>query len=412
MQSIYRFRDARVELFLEAKENGLGSIKLTPLRLQANFRTDPSVLNFINATLTKAFPKYSDVLTGAVPFTPSVAERTYADAQGVSTLKFVSVAEEAEALTVKIAEILARDPKANIGILGRSRTQLKPVMHQLISAGLPLQAEAWGQLLEAQLILDVLSLTLALTHLGDRLSWMALLRSPMLGLDLDELLNIAQKSNERTLWEVLNEATTEKIRAFVNILQPLIFEPHLLLCTRVQRAFEALTTEFKFSTLEENLLTQYWEFLRAYPLMSSREQFLEAVARLKLNYQTPDARITLLTIHQAKGLEFDYVFLPNLNCGVRRDDPPLLRWQEFHYQGQFKLLVGLHKSANGTADPIYEYLKYVDQAENKYEQVRLLYVALTRAKKSLCLSYVMAEAEQPKAGSFLRFLLNPSTNPL
>lgn len=403
MQSIYRFRDARVELFLEAKDKGIAALKLKPLRLIANFRTDPSVLKFINETLIEVFPKYSDVLTGAVPFTPSQAERHYADAGGVQFERFSSIEDESSAVLEKIKIILAEDPEANIGILGRSRAQLKPLMQTLLKENLPIQAEAWGQLTEAQLILDVVSLTSALTHLGDRLSWMALLRSPLIDLDLDTLLMIAQLSHDKTIWEVLGEQDQPELRHLVGLLTPHIFAAEACLVTRVRNAFTQLAADFQFSALEHHLLTQYWQFLAQYPLISSRAQFLEALARQKLNYDADKARIKLLTIHQAKGLEFDYVFLPNLNVGVRRDDPPLLRWQEFHYQHQFKLLVGLHKSASGAEDPIYGYLKCADQEENKYEQVRLLYVALTRAKKSLNISYVMEEVEQPKAGSFLRF---------
>lgn len=402
MQSIYRFRDARVELFLEAQEKGLGAIKLKSLTLSANFRSDAKILQFINDKLTHIFPKYSDSLTGAVPFTPSHAERNFADAKDVTLLSFSDAKAETDALCVKIQEILQAEPNASIGILGRSRTPLKALMHCLINENIKVQAENWESLLESQLVLDLLSLTLALTHLGDRLAWMALLRSPMVHLSLDELLVIAQKSERRTVWEVLLELNSP----LVKVLEPFIFAPELLLITRVRRAFMALTGAFKFTALEQNILLQYWQFLAHYPLINSRQQFLEDVERLKLNYVADDAKVSLLSIHQAKGLEFDYVFLPNLNAGVRRDDPPLLRWQEFHYQGQFKLLLGLHKSAEGQDDPIYQYLKWLDKEEASYEQVRLLYVALTRAKKGLCLSYHLdgQEVLKLKANSILKLL--------
>jgi ATP-dependent exoDNAse (exonuclease V) beta subunit len=416
MQSIYRFRDAKVELFLEAKAKGLGNIILTPLRLLANFRTDRKIIEFINTALERAFPKHSDILTGAVTFTPSHAERSYPDAIGIEQICFENPEDEAGALTQKIKALLPQDPGAKIGILARSRTHLKLIMQHLVSENIAITAENWGSLFEAQIILDVVSLTLAMTHLGDRMAWMAVLRSPLLSLNLDELLWLANNSRERTLWQAFEDIgvmaglsvdTQSRLQNFIAILKPLIFAPDIFLLTKVKRAFLALTAEYQFAVLEQNSLEQYWQFLAAQPLILSRQKFLEDLARLKLNYTMPDARITLLTIHQAKGLEFDYVFLPHLNQGVRRDDPPLLRWDEVHYQGQFKLLLGLHKNAEGDEDSIYQYLAWRSKLENAHEQVRLLYVALTRAKKGLCLSYFDESGEDEfkvKAGSFLRLL--------
>ena len=416
MQSIYRFRDAKVELFLEAKAKGLGNIMLTPLRLLANFRTDPKIIEFVNTTLQRAFPKHSDILTGAVTFTPSHAETLYPDAIGVEQICFMNPEDEAQALTQKIKALLQQDPKANIGILARSRTHLKLIMQHLVSENIAITAENWGGLFEAQIILDVVSLTLAMTHLGDRMAWMAVLRSPLLGLNLDELLLLANASRERTVWQAFedreviasfSEATQARLKNFIAILKPFIFAPDLFLLTKVKRAFLALTAQYQFTILEQNSLAQYWQFLAGQPLILSRQKFLEDLARLKLNYTMPDARITLLTIHQAKGLEFDHVFLPHLNQGVRRDDPPLLRWDEVHCEGQFKLLLGLHKNAEGDEDSIYQYLAWRSKLENTHEQVRLLYVALTRAKKSLCLSYFDESGDDEfkvKAGSFLKLL--------
>lgn len=407
MQSIYRFRDARVELFLEARERGIGQIRLKPLRLLSNFRTDASVLDFINVRLQNAFPQHQDVLTGAVCFSKSVATRRYADACGVQTLVFDSAALEASALTEQIKDLLARDGDSQIALLTRSRSHLQVMMQYLIHAGIAIDASDWGNLLDAMIIDDLVSLTFCIHHLGDRLAWLAFLRSPMVNLDLDELFEIARASQDKTVWEVLLESLSSRIVEVVAILRPLIFNSTLLLLVKVQRAFVALTKQYHFSVLQENMIVQYWEFLSRMPVLSSYKDFNRDLRRLKLNYENADARVHLLTIHQAKGLEFDYVFLPHLNQGVRRSDPPLLRWGEFHIEGQFKLLLGLRKGADRVDDPVYQYLSWLSKEEAANEQVRLLYVALTRAKKGLFLSYFKDPLEEdfkPRAGSFLKLL--------
>ena len=413
MQSIYRFRDAQVALFLEAEAKGIGCIKLKSLTLQANFRTDPTVLTFINQHLSEIFPKHADTLTGAVRFIPSTAQRNYADAVGVEVLSFTEPVLEAEAIRQKVQALLRQDSGAKIGILARARSHLTGVMRALSAEHIAFQAEAWGNLLDAQIVLDLLHLTFAVTHLGDRLSWMAFLRSPMLALSLDELLLLAQDSEAKIIWSCLNDKgfqaklspiSKEKIERLLLLLNPLIFNPNLWLLTKVKRAFAALTVEYQFSHLEQSMIDQYWQFLSLHPVITSRQSVLQDLSRLKLNYGGEAARVILSTIHQAKGLEFDYVFFPQLQQGVRREDPPLMRWEEFYHQGEFKLLLGLHKNAEGDEDPAYQYLSALARSQNAHEQLRLLYVALTRAKKGLFLSYSETKHKPAPAGSFLKLL--------
>ncbi|MGV2480132.1 UNVERIFIED_CONTAM: UvrD-helicase domain-containing protein, partial [Salmonella enterica subsp. enterica serovar Weltevreden] len=75
-QSIYAFRKAEVRLFLELWESRrLGTLALTPLRLNANFRCDAALVGWFNAAFTRIFPPRADTERGIVPFSPSVALR-------------------------------------------------------------------------------------------------------------------------------------------------------------------------------------------------------------------------------------------------------------------------------------------------------------------------------------------------
>jgi ATP-dependent exoDNAse (exonuclease V) beta subunit len=289
-------------------------------------------------------------------------------------------------------------------------------MQRLIHEGVPLLAEDWGSFSEAQMIHDLVHLTFALNHLGDRLAWLSFLRSPMLQFSLDDLYLVASNARKISIWQVLHDESvvhllsdTAKLHLarMLDVVDPVLFNANFILLNKVQLVFNALTEGFAFTSLQENMIMQYWGFLARMPVLYSYQEFNQALALLKLNYQDANARVQLLTIHQSKGLEFDYVFLPHLNQGVRRSDPPLLRWSEFHLEGQFRLLLGLHKSAEGEQDPVYQYLHWLSKEEEANEQVRLLYVALTRAKKGLFLSYFKdADAKEfkPRAGSFLKLL--------
>src|SRR5690606_40274828 len=55
MQSCYAFRNAKVSLFLKARDEGIGSVRLEPLELQVNFRSDSSVVQWVNTVFGQAF---------------------------------------------------------------------------------------------------------------------------------------------------------------------------------------------------------------------------------------------------------------------------------------------------------------------------------------------------------------------
>src|SRR5262249_23616911 len=67
MQSIYRFREAKVALFLQAWEEGLGSVALERLTLSTNFRSQAGLVDWYNASSPPSLPRGADPASGAVP---------------------------------------------------------------------------------------------------------------------------------------------------------------------------------------------------------------------------------------------------------------------------------------------------------------------------------------------------------
>src|SRR5256886_17171604 len=72
MQSIYRFRDAEVGLFITAREHGIGTVRLTPLRLTRNFRATPALVDWSNEVFAQVFPAADELRAGAIAFSASV----------------------------------------------------------------------------------------------------------------------------------------------------------------------------------------------------------------------------------------------------------------------------------------------------------------------------------------------------
>ena len=75
MQSIYRFREAEVSLFLDTQRNGIGELQPEFLRLETNFRSDPLIIDWFDRVFKKVFPARDDRASGAVTFSPSTPMR-------------------------------------------------------------------------------------------------------------------------------------------------------------------------------------------------------------------------------------------------------------------------------------------------------------------------------------------------
>jgi ATP-dependent exoDNAse (exonuclease V) beta subunit len=122
------------------------------------------------------------------------------------------------------------------------------------------------------------------------------------------------------------------------------------------------------------------------------------------------AMVQIMTIHKSKGLEFDTVFIPGLGKGEKADMPPLLMWESYPLPtGEHGLLMAPIKNKGLAQEPIYDFIKQTNQARKRFENQRLLYVAVTRAKKRLylmgqCHFSEKQQAFVPRAGSFLALL--------
>ncbi|MBE0622869.1 MAG: UvrD-helicase domain-containing protein, partial [Burkholderiales bacterium] len=194
MQSIYRFREAEVGLFLKARAEGIGSIRLAPLELSANFRSQAGIVEWVNHAFAQVMPAAEDIGSGAVAYTESraVHPRLPGDAVVVHPLMDGGDASEA-ALVADIVAAIAADSseRASVAILVRGRKHLREIVPQLKLAGLPFRAIEIDRLDDRPVVQDLLALTRALAHRGDRLAWLAILRAPWCGLTLADLHALA-----------------------------------------------------------------------------------------------------------------------------------------------------------------------------------------------------------------------------
>jgi ATP-dependent exoDNAse (exonuclease V) beta subunit len=395
MQSIYRFREAEVGLFLRAARGGLGQVPLETLTLTANFRSQEGVVEWVNRAFPAVFPSSPDPWCGGVPFSPSRALRSRAAGASVvlrPSLDFDAVEEGRE-----VAET-AREARAHgtVAILARSRNHFTEVLRALDRLGLPYQGQDLDPLAQRPAILDLASLTRALLHPGDRLSWLSVLRAPWCGLTLADL-HALTRDDPRPIPALLADATRrEKLspegRALLtrtwSVLDPALAEARRRpLRSWVEGAWTALGAPAYLTAQELGDADTALELIERLDRGGEIRPLHALEERLAGLFASPDPLadpgLQVLTIHKAKGLEFDTVLLPGLGRAPRRDPRRLLYWLET--PDEQLLLAPLPPRMAGARDPVADYIRSLDQEKEREERSRVLYVAMTRARERVFL---------------------------
>ncbi|MEP6657889.1 MAG: UvrD-helicase domain-containing protein, partial [Betaproteobacteria bacterium] len=136
MQSIYRFREAEVSLFLAAQsECRIGDVAVEPLTLSRNFRSQAGIVDWVNAVLPKVLPDADNPVRGAVAFKPSVASHPRRDGASPTVDLASTDHDEATRVVCRVRDALASQPRENVAILVRARTHLASILPALRAAG-------------------------------------------------------------------------------------------------------------------------------------------------------------------------------------------------------------------------------------------------------------------------------------
>ena len=421
MQSIYRFREADITNFLSIQQHGLGEIKPESLVLQTNFRSSRYLINWFNDTFSQVFPAKNDLINAAVKYSPG-SSPSDADSDPTPGVRFYGFEDDQEntqttPLSQHITDALKNHQNAGIGILGRSRKHLAAVAQTLRQHNIPFQAEELEPLDTRPTIQDLIALTRALLHPGDRIAWMSLLRGPWCGLSLTDITLLAGEDHTATILSLCNDAltrqklSTDSSRRLNNLIQrlsqPLAMHGRIPLRDNVQSAWISLGGP---GCVESRELADCEAYLELLDKLEARnkpitpESLLLAVNRL-WSQTSVNARVQLLTIHKSKGLEFDIVFLPFLDRWSGQQNTELLRWAR---TGD-NLLVATLSPSDDKDDRLNHYLRNLEKQRQTHEDCRLLYVACTRARKQLHLYASLktndqGEARLPDSRSLLSLL--------
>lgn len=414
MQSIYGFRDANVGLFIHCEEHGLGNVPLEYIRLTTNFRSHAGIVDWINSVFAPVFPKQNDIPSGAVRFSSSVAFDRYKPAGCVRVLGFDgSEGDDLEAR--RIHEIITatrnEKPSASIAVLVRTRRHAGHITTLLKASGIRYRAVDLESLSDHPVIRDLLSLCRALLHPADRIAWLSVLRAPWCGLTLADLLLVAncnRNGKDMTLIEQLQFCLDN---GDPGSGRPLLTEDGSGRLARVApvlaRALEVQQRKPLRQWLEGTWLELGGPTCLDDPAdLDNAKKFFSLVESMDNGGGLPDLdsldkavaglfaapdpagddSLQIMTIHKAKGLEFDVVIIPSLHRPPRKTTSELILWQErLTTGGSREVVMAPIPARGGDKDRIYQYLQEEQKKKEAFETCRLLYVACTRARQDLYL---------------------------
>jgi ATP-dependent helicase/nuclease subunit A len=300
--------------------------------------------------------------------------------------------------------------KYRIAVLARTRKSLEPIASALRAEGIPFRAVDLEPLRDRPEVLDALALARAFLNPQDRVAWLGLLRAPWCALSLEDLHRLVSADDEslrlRPVPELLAErghlldpeprAAIERVLAGLALAQRLRAEqPSAAPGTRLEQVWIALGGAHCVDAAGRANLDLLWRALDALPageqdlLGPALDAALEKLTALPDPAADENCGVHLMTIHRAKGLEFEIVLVPDLQAGPGRTRPRLLTWlerglaepDESGEPTEFLVAPIAAKGAERSAVRAWVDRAYRDR--ERQELRRLLYVAASRAREQL-----------------------------
>jgi len=414
MQSIYRFREAEVGLFIRTRDRGIGTQALESCRLTRNFRSRSEIVEWVNERIGPAFPETENMAAGAVRYATSEPARE--PGGRVEILAQPDREREAEALAGRILETLEANrskEKFKAAVIVRARSHLDALLPALAGRGIRYRAVKLDPLLQRPVAQDLLSITRAVLNPAHPSARLALLRSPLCGLTLTDLHALAGDGNDPldpdALDRLSEDARTRAERVYEGIEAAFTVRGRMSVRDRVEGLFVRLGGPqiLAVSQTEQRDAQRFFDILGQAEdegLLTDWTAFMALLAEQTTEGDPPDedVRLEVLTMHGAKGLEWDAVFLPGLDRSPGGARQELLYWLPItpEYGDEQVLLAPLRSAEQKDNTALIQFIQNQRKQREAYEQQRLLYVAATRARETLVLSAVLdPEKSPPKPGA-------------
>lgn len=382
-QAIFEFQGALASNFDTFQKHYNAHV----IALTENYRSTQEILDFSREIISKAPDRYADkVLT---------AHREPLESTGIHRVEFLSSDMEYDFVATKIAELVKAGVNQNeIAIISQKRKYFEPLLPFLSQhPEIKIAYEKQNDLFEDERMHQIFTIARYIYECANQkrvdVSILEILSYPFFKLPIMEVLRLAgqAKSNKTDVFDTFASSENEDIKAvmtfFGNLIaksfnEPLeIFLDYLIGSAELEGyrspflSYYAKEKDYSTFTLYENLASLRGKLhkhfgeksLRLVDLINMMDDFTEAEMGLNVisPYKEADEAVQVLTAHGAKGLEFDYVFIISADHSA---------WGRG--KGNNSLL---------TLPKNLTHIRHTGITDS--ERLRVLYVALTRAKKYL-----------------------------
>ncbi|NPV10836.1 MAG: UvrD-helicase domain-containing protein [Ignavibacteria bacterium] len=460
-QSIYGFRNAQLSVFQnfkkEISDRYTQSGEKGVVTLSTSFRSTPSIASFVNEIFSRLFiqqtnsqinyhqeVEYSELQVGRETFSDEnilflVSKLDKDDKDNL--FQSENVANYILDLVNSGKEIFDRQTQktrkiefGDIALLFRTNREMKSYENVFIKKGIPFVVSGGRGYFQSEEIRDWLNYLNFLANPKNDDSLIAILRSPFFSLSDNLILGLALENNRLSYFERLKIAANNNDNNLIKEVYSLL-NHHIQIASRyslpelLQRILidtdyygkiDGHPKKFQIIANIEKLINYAHSFISSglEDLRTFSDYFKEAFEK----EQTAEAVISeirgsvqLMTMHQAKGLEFPIVILPNFENNLKRQSD---RFGEISINDYFGFCFKIfNKELNESKEKdkgknIHTLSSFfgtkINDGIDYNEQLRLLYVALTRATEKLVISFRhnFESNESDKTFSFKNILLS------
>jgi ATP-dependent exoDNAse (exonuclease V) beta subunit len=414
-QSIYRFRRAEVTLFNDLKEKGLPRtgefpLPMKPLLLTANFRSRPHLIALANrlfdGVMGSPRKEYDEV-----EFFRSQPVRDEMDQFRVTRVAIFNDEKESKETVLSPREREARwvaaevtglhrkKPEETIAILIPARTHLPLFVGELMRREVPLRLLEGERMDERPEVRHLLNLFTAMVRPYDDVAWAGAVRGVWHRVPNRILFDLKDSSGFWSERILSMQGRTAALVGFCEAVKEArkMFGRESYGAT-LSRLWEDLEcprhTAALYGAAGVSNTRTFFDLLDLCSGMPGEEALLQINRLLEEAYTPPDpggafSNVSMMTIHKAKGLEFDHVFAVHLDYDALsggRAEQPAFRMERLPGEEKHFLAAATADRRTGQQNLGSFLLKDLGEKRTLAETRRLFYVAVTRARENLTLS--------------------------